>query len=211
MKSEAEIYKSALRAVYEVYEWSEYGDNDLYRIKDICHALSENHWKSKQWLCDMLMKALKREDLLDYTAIVQGGWYGLQAHLLKECGIDHVVSLDTDDMAPMLGHKIFGDGIDFQVGDMFTWETSLRCDVIVNTSCEHVDRDDLCEMISSYEPGTTFALQSNNDHDLMSHINTSDSLKDFVDYIKPALPEKDVLFVGELPQHGFTRYMIIGK
>lgn len=210
MRSEVEVYKAALRAVYEVYEWSEYGDNDLYRIKDVCHALSDNHWNSKQWLRDQLVSALKKEKLLDFTAIVQGGWYGLMAHLIRD-DFDHVISLDTDDMTPMLGHKLFGDGIDFQVGDMFTWKTSVRSDVVINTSCEHVDRDDLCGMLSKHDPGTVFALQSNNDHDLMSHVNTSDSLKDFVDYIKPALPQNDIIYIGELPQHSFTRYMIIGK
>lgn len=210
MRSEAEIYAAALRAVYEIYEWSEYGDNDLYRIKDMCHALSSNHWTSKRWLRDNLLNVLKKEKLLDYTALVQGGWYGLMAHVIVD-DFDHVISLDTDDMTPMLGHKVFGDGIDFQIGDMFTWKTSVRSDVIINTSCEHVDRDDLCEMISSQREGTVFALQSNNEHDLMSHVNTSDSLDDFVEYITPALPENDIMFVGSLPQHGFSRYMIIGK
>ena len=210
MKSEAEIYKSALQTAYEVYEWSEYGDNDLYRIKDICHSLSENHWKSKTWLRDQLISKLQNENLLDFTVLIQGGWYGLMAHILQS-DFDHVISLDADEDAEMYGYKMFGDGIDFQTGNMFNWETDKRIDVIVNTSCEHVDRDDLCDMISKQRNGTVFALQSNDDKDLMSHINTSESLSEFVDYIKPSLPQQDILYVGQLPVHGFTRYMIIGK
>ena len=210
MKSELEVYKSSLRAIEQVYVMSEYGDNDLYRIKDIIHSLTDNHWNSKSWLVEKLTGLIDREDHLNFTALVQGGWYGLMAHLLMD-KFDHVISLDSDDMTDTIGYEIFGEGIDFQVGNMFDWTTDKRIDVIVNTSCEHLDRDDLCEMIRSQSDGTIFALQSNDEDDLMSHVNTSRSLSEFVDYIKPCLPNKEIMYMGSMPMNGFTRFMIIGK
>lgn len=210
MKSELEIYKSALNSVYEIYKWSEYGDNDLYRIKDITHMLSENQWRSKRWLRDVLVDKLKKENLLDFTVLVQGGWYGLMAHILKE-DFDHVISLDSDEWAETYGYQIFGDGIDFQTNDMFKWSSDKRIDVVVNTSCEHVNKDDLCSLISKSPEGTVFALQSNNDKSIMSHVNTSESLNDFVNYIKPCLPMNDIIYIGSLDQTTFTRFMIIGR
>ena len=209
MKSELEVYKSSLRAIEQVYVMSEYGDNDLYRIKDIIHSLSKNHWDSKQWLAEKLVKILNRENILDFTVLVQGGWYGLMGHLLLD-NFEHVISLDSDDMTDTIGYEIFGQGVDFQIGDMFTWTTENRIDVVVNTSCEHVNRKDLCDMISKYN-GCTFALQSNNENNLMSHVNTSETLADFVDYIKPNLPNQEIMYAGQLPQDNFTRFMIIGR
>lgn len=210
MKSDLDIYKSSLKSIEEIYLYSEYGDNDLYRIKDIIHSLSENHWKSKTWLSDKLLEVLKREEHLDYTVLVQGGWYGLMAHLLQE-HFDHIISLDSDEMTETIGYQLFGGKIDFKIDNMFTWTTDKRLDVIVNTSCEHVDRDDLCSMINGQRNGTVFALQSNDEEDLMSHVNTSKTLSDFVSYVKEALPDSDIIYAGQLPQNGFTRFMVIGK
>ena len=217
MLSEASIYKRALKAIEEVYTWSEYGDNDLYRIKDIVHSLDDNHWTSKQWLVDKVEHFMtsyshgpgwNAKD--HYDVGIFGGWYGLLAYLFKEKGVDNPMSLDIDEMTRIIGHRIFGEGIDWRDADMFEFD-DRKFDVIVNTSCEHLDRDKLCEWIGSFKNGEMFALQSNDYFDEMSHINCSESEDEFAAYIQAALPQNEILFVGKLPNSMFDRFMVIGK
>ena len=215
MSSEVEIYKRALKAIYEVYKWSEYGDNDLYRIKDIIHSLNENHWASKRWLVEKIranLNVLKNMyEGSSYTVGIFGGWYGLLAYLFRQTTDGHVMSLDSDEMAKTIGSRIFsGSDINWVCEDLFEHENK-DFDVVCNTSCEHLDRDDLKQWIGSFKPGTLFALQSNNDAELMSHVNTSDTLEEFEEYVKDALPHQNILYAGELPQSGMKRWMIIGR
>ena len=53
------LYRS-LKIIEEIYDESQYGIDDLYRIKDIIHSLDENHWVGKQWLVDTLKPIHKR-------------------------------------------------------------------------------------------------------------------------------------------------------
>ena len=208
MLSEAEIYKRALKAIEEVYVWSEYGDNDLYRIKDIVHSLDDNHWFSKRWLVDKVEQFIGDDP---YDVGIFGGWYGLLAHLFEERGVKNPMSLDVDEMATTIGSRIFGwDSINWETQDMFEYD-NRQFDVIVNTSCEHLDRDKLCEWISSFKNGEMFALQSNDYFEEMSHINCSKSAEEFAVYIKEALPQNEILFQGTMPNSMFDRFMIIGK
>ena len=45
-----EILNRCLKLIEEVYDESMYGNNDIYRIKDLIHSVDNNHWRSKQWL-----------------------------------------------------------------------------------------------------------------------------------------------------------------
>ena len=47
------LYRS-LKIIEEIYNESQYGVDDLYRIKDIIHSLDDNHWDGKKWLVDTL-------------------------------------------------------------------------------------------------------------------------------------------------------------
>ena len=81
---EAKILNRGLKLIENFYNASmyenEYWDNDLYRIKDIIHSLDSNHWRSKQWLVDKLVKVYKDDGEIH----VAGGWNGLLAYLLSK-------------------------------------------------------------------------------------------------------------------------------
>ena len=47
------LYRS-LKIIEEIYDESQYGVDDLYRIKDIVHSLDDNQWNSKQCVVDTL-------------------------------------------------------------------------------------------------------------------------------------------------------------
>ena len=79
------LYRS-LKIIEEIYNESQYGVNDLYRIKDIVHSLDNNHWVGKKWLIDTLYPLYNRVygENTSGKIYVAGGWYGLQAYLLKK-------------------------------------------------------------------------------------------------------------------------------
>ena len=204
---EAQILNRGLKLIENFYDASmyenEYWDNDLYRIKDIIHSLDSNHWKSKQWLVDELIKIYKDDGLIH----VAGGWNGLLAYILSK-HYSNIISSDIDPVCKTIGRKLFNNSnINFKVEDFNTPELFYNADVVVCTSVEHIDREDIISTIEELQMhgAKIIALQSNNYFDLNSHINCSHSLDEFVEYT-----DLDVLYKGELDLGDFTRYMVIG-
>lgn len=205
---EAKILNRGLKLIEKFYDSSmyenEYWDNDLYRIKDIIHSLDSNHWRSKQWLVDELVKVYKDDGEIH----VAGGWNGLLAYLLSK-HYSNIVSSDIDPVCKNIGRKLFGDrDIHFKVEDFNTKELFYNTDVVVCTSVEHIDREDVISTIEELQMrgDKLLALQSNNYFDLNCHINCSHSLDEFVEYT-----DLDIIYKGELNLGDFTRYMVIGR
>ena len=187
-----------------------YGDDDLYRIKDIINSVDSKQWTSKQWLVD----TLKHLNVKANSIFIAGGWYGLLAHLLRQqYQQSKIISADMDKKTRAFGHMLFsGSNIDFAVSDItknlygFT-----QYDIVMSTSCEHIDREDLCSFITQKNEDGIIVLQSNDYFDLPSHINCSESLEDFVSYVKPHLHQQEIMFQGSLNLGDFNRFMVIGK
>ena len=205
---EAQILNRGLKLIEKFYDSSmyenEYWDNDLYRIKDIIHSLDSNHWKSKQWLVDELSKVYTGKGLIH----VAGGWNGLLAYLLSK-HYSNIISSDIDPVCKTIGRKLFyNSNINFKVEDFNTPELFYGADVVVCTSVEHIDREDIISTIEELQMrgDKIIALQSNNYFDLNCHINCSHSLDEFVEYT-----DLDIIYKGELDLGDFTRYMVIGK
>lgn len=205
---EAEILNRGLKLIENFYDASmyenEYWDNDLYRIKDIIHSLDSNHWQSKQWLVNELTKVYKDDGKIH----VAGGWNGLLAYLLSK-HYSNIISSDIDPVCKMVGRILFNNSnINFKVENFNTPELFADADVLVCTSVEHIDREDIISTIEELQMrgDKIIALQSNNYFDLNCHINCSHSLDEFVEYT-----DLDVMYKGELDLGDFTRYMVIGK
>ncbi len=215
---EADLLYRSLKIIEEIYDESMYGQNDLYRIKDIIHSLDKNHWQSKQWLVDELHTVYTSlyPDTDEYRKIfIAGGWYGLLAHLFREkypSDEIHIITSDMDPMAEFYGQKLFPNrDLQFKTENSLVSPDITDSRLVVSTSCEHIDREDLCEWISKKDPDALIALQSNNFFNLASHINCSESLDEFVEYVKPYLPKSWIAYKGELDLGDFKRFMIIGQ
>lgn len=184
-----------------------YGDTDIFRIKDVVHSLDDNHWKSKKWLAE----TLKRFQPSSSKIVVLGGWYGLTAYMLRQQYISpstQVISSDVDPECKHIGWKLFNsDAIQFETFDMFD-RSYDDCSAIVSTSVEHVDKDDLLHLLANKPKNAWVALQSNNFFGHPTHINCSESLDDFKQYLSTVI---DVYWAGTLPNSSFDRYMVIGK
>ena len=201
------LYK-ALKLAEEVYDESMYGVDDLYRIKDIVHSVDKNHWESKKWLADKLF------DLYNHDAgkfYVAGGWYGMMAYQLRQkwTGEEmNIISADCDPMCEDYAWELFGEyDIDFRTVDVNEEQDLSQYSAIINTSCEHMEQEDLLSIIERKDRQAWVAFQTNNYVDLNSHINCWPTAQLFAKSLKLNW----VASVETLQLKDFNRFMVIGK
>jgi len=204
------IYKKALDVVLEIYQRSRYNKEvDLYRIVDIINSVNENQFKSKEWLVRESLSFIKNKEHI----LIAGSWYGLLGSMLKENGFKGKITLvDSDDFTKNIAKKFnpspdvmvrCKDAVDYFIQN----KKSKKWDVIINTSCEHMSKEDIQLMNNLKDKDAVVVLQSNNYVEINSHVNTSKSLDEFVEYLKL----NDVLFKDVLKTEKYERYMVIGK
>ena len=75
-------------------------------------------------------------------------------------------------------------------------------DLVINTSSEHMTED----WFKKIKKGTTVALQSNDFHDIVEHINTVNNLKE----LEEKYPMSKILFSGVKDCDRYNRFMLIG-
>ena len=204
------ILNRCLKLIEEVYDESMYGDNDIYRIKDLIHSVDKNHWNSKQWLVDELYKLYNHSDGSFY---IGGGWYGLLSHLIRNAWPNESLNITSGDIDPRceeFGWKLFhSSDINFITEDMVSHDLS-EYSAIISTSCEHIEPQILEKFIKSKSDDAWIVLQNNNYYELDEHINCYPNEEAFTKWVKPFLDEK-VYYSGTLHLGDFDRFMVIGK
>jgi len=205
-----EILNRCLKLIEEVYNESMYGENDIYRIKDLIHSVDKNHWKSKQWL---VREFYKLYDHNQGSFYVGGGWYGLLSHLMRMQWPEEGLNLTSGDIDPRceeFGWKLFHNSdINFVTEDMTSRDLS-EYSAIISTSCEHVEPEVLEKFIRSKNSNAWVVLQTNNYDELDSHINCYPDVMSFANWVEPLIKER-IYFAGTLRLGDFDRYMVIGK
>lgn len=189
-----------------------YGSTDIFRIKDVVHQFDEWQWKSKQWLADT---AKLHYGFPAGRIVILGGWYGLCAYKLRQAFPDpnmSIVSIDSDPVCEDFGWKLFHDqNIEFVTQDARHELDISDCSMLVSTSVEHFDREELLNIIRHKQPSCWTILQTNNMNDHPSHINCSPDVESFADYVRPVLSTKRISFSGTLTCPGYKRMMVLGK
>ena len=203
------ILNRTLKLIEEVYDESMYGNNDIYRIKDLIHSVDKNHWKSKQWLVDEFYKLYNHTDGSFY---IGGGWYGLLAHLIRDAWPNESLNITSGDIDPRceeFGWKLFhSSDINFMTEDMVSRDLS-EYSAVISTSCEHIEPQILEKFIKSKRKDAWVVLQSNNYYELDEHINCYPNATSFANWVKPLV--KKIHFTGTLNLGDFNRFMVIGK
>lgn len=213
MSYKENLYNKALHEIERIYVESKYdSDMDFYRIFDIINSINDNQMANKEWLVDMLLPYI---DPKGADICILGGWYGLTAlmlrqHLPEEIEIDNV---DCDIWCSRIARRL-NDGaknIRYATDNAEDWffDKPRKYQLIINTSCEHMEQDDLNLMIGLKKKEAIICLQGNNYHEIQSHINTHNSLEEFVESFKL----NEILFQDTLPSPcgKYDRYMVIGK
>lgn len=213
------IYKNALKEIEKIYIESKYDRSvDLYRSFDIMNSINDAQMDSKEWLVSELSKYLNDDYLVEplRDIMVMGSWYGLTGILLRNYISEEVTiwNVDADPQCEEIHWELRQNistcknnkGITDDAINYFLDRTDAF-QLIINTSCEHMEPDDIRLITNSKDHNTMVCFQSNNYHKEPEHINTHDSLDSFVD----SLDLVRVFYKGEMsPSEEYTRYMVIG-
>jgi len=214
-----DIYKKSLKIIEEIYHLSQYyKDEDLFRIVDIIHSLDDKQIICKNDLCENLHNlhnnnkfSVDWDDRIPlekekYNILIGGGWYGLNANLLKDkfknCKID---SLDMDSGCYVWGKKLFPE-VNFIIEDLFEYETDVTYDIFISTSVEHFDKEEFVYYLKE-KKFKICALQSNNFYEIDTHINCSKDIDEFIEY----LPLTKILYKNTIKFDEYDRFTVIGQ
>lgn len=215
MNYKTELYKNALKAIEKIYTESMYDPNvDLFRSFDIINSLNDNQIASKEHLTKAIIPILKDIKNLKHIAIL-GSWYGLLGVMLRQHLNDdvHICNIDTDASTKEIGQLLFNHNknkfyIDDAVDHMFS-QGKNKYQLIINTSCEHMEQDDVLLMRYRKTDDAVICFQSNNYFAIDGHINCSNSLEEFVEGLKL----NNILHASALKieKNNYERYTVIGS
>jgi hypothetical protein len=140
-----------------------------YPNQNFLHSTSRDQIEAKRLLVNVLNKCFKGS----YSIAVIGGWHGILSLLLKkyaQFNIRWMASYDIDSECTQIAKTL---GVGAETEDMFRLDYT-DYDIIINPSCEHVDKD----WIDKIPSGKIVVAQSTN-MNYKSHINKVDTLEDF--------------------------------
>ena len=182
-------------------------------------AFSKGQLASKGWLLQQLNSVVTPKP--DVTVAILGCWIGsLVDPLLDVTSANRIYGLDLDPSAIELAEKFNQQHVQNSwrfkgvVADVSTLVTSdmefetggelinVRPDVVVNTSCEHMDT----HWFETADSDQLIILQTNDSEGYDGHINTCANL----DEVKQKYPMSQIKYAGQLSLPAYTRFMLIG-
>jgi hypothetical protein len=185
---------------------------DAIRNSDDRDRTLESFWKGQLRSKEALVRMLefKCDYRKQYSITIHGGWNGVLASLLFNSRIDicNIRSVDIDpaceETAKTMNKNQEMEGrFTAHTGDMCT--DKYNADIVINTSCEHVDKVKLQQWFDNIPQGTMYVMQSNNYSELEEHINCVNSAGELAE----SVGAKDY-DVEEIVLPKYTRYMISG-
>lgn len=178
--------------------------------QDLLDSFSPNQFKAKEKLIDSVNSLGIINS--DSEIIILGGWYGsILIPAFKQA--KRITLIDMDEkIINIAKNRLFSHytNVDFISKDVFEWVPDSRriktCDLIINTSCEHMKSMKYLNGLNSIN--AYFAFTSNNMHDIEGHTNTVNSIDEFIQQM-PA--NAKILHQDEIKDSRGTRYLLTGK
>ena len=173
------------------------------QVKSIINSINDNQEKSKDWLIEKSIEYFKFFD--NPKICVAAGWYGNLANKIKSGLVENVViSFDKDPQCKTIGHQLY-PGVTFATAkiEYFNFKTY---DVVVCTSCEHLEQKVIDDMLKRIKKSALVILQSNIYFKIKEHINCHNSVIEF----EKTLKLEKILYRGTLKLENCDRYMVIG-
>ena len=170
-------------------------------------SLKRGQLESKKWLIHELNEMKVQHDP---EILIVGGWHGILALMLKHYSyFDYtVLTTDIDPDCTKIARMF---GCVASTVDMFQIEYDvIPADMIINTSCEHIDFD---KWIALIPKGKTVVLQSS-DMEYINHIDNVHSTEEFED--KAGLSKVYMSISKHITSRydyglEYNRYLLIGK
>lgn len=163
-----------------LYLFSEQPD----RMADFANSFSRTQYDSKVWLMEHLIPLLPENP----RVMIIGGWYGtyLIPLLLSHKRPDIIVFNDRDQFCVDVVRHTFGNDVRMHFNTMDANKnkahlTRYPMDVVINTSCEHMDNMDDYYNINRK---CLYAFQTASNDDDPGHINTSQTTDEFIEKSK---------------------------
>ena len=214
MNYKIKLYRNSLKAIEKIYTQSKWDPNvDLFRSFDIINSVNDNQMASKEHLTEAIIPILNDIKNLKHIAIL-GSWYGLLGVMLRQHLDDNIYisNIDSDLSTKEIGKSLFEHKRnDFIIDDAMNHmlnQDKGKYQLIINTSCEHMEQDDILLMRYTKSDDAVICFQSNNYFTIDSHINCSNSLKEFVE----GLNLSTILHASalHLKIENYERYTVIG-
>jgi len=172
----------------------------------------ESFWGGQLKSKEMLVKHLEYQCDYNkkYNIVIHGGWNGVLASMLFNSHLDigQIISVDIDPAVEETAKTINKNQ---EMQGRFIARTADMCtdkynaDIVINTSCEHLDNVKLKQWFDNIPQGTMYVMQSNNYSELEEHINCVNSTGELAE----SVGAKDY-DVEEIVLPKYTRYMISG-
>ena len=177
---------------------------------DLLDSYSPNQFKTKQKLEDMIHNHVDINSKSDI--VIFGCWYGsILIPMFKEAR--RITLIDTDDVVMRISkNRLFNHyknvNLDYVIDDVFNWAPTAKrikwCDLIINTSCEHMRPMKELKL----DTNAYFAYQSNNMRSIKDHINCVGGIDEF----QKQLPDNArVLDKGIIEDERGLRFTLVGK
>ena len=186
---------------------------DAIRNSEDRYRTLESFWKgqinSKIWLIDNLIAHISS---VSNNIVIHGGWNGVLASLLFQTStaITKIVSVDIDPVCEEIANTV--NKIEEMQGrfqavtaNMIDYRYNFYTDIVINTSCEHIDQETYDNWLRKVPSNSLIVLQSNNYFKLDEHIRCANNLLEFKEQSRIKVVSSSLL---ELPK--YTRYMLIG-
>ena len=191
-------------------------------MPDLNDFLSRGQVRSKLWLVSELAKIV---DGPIGNVLFYGGWYNFSAHFLfSQFEVNKIYSLDVDRNVIEPSKRLYPDEVENErflpksvnvnkvawngktttvpADDGTHWILCEETNMVVNTSCEHMDNT----WYDNIPSGTFIVLQTNDYFENEQHSNCCKDLED----AKDKYPMQNVFYAGELDTQLYNRFMLIG-
>ena len=157
---------------------------------------------------EMLVKHLEYRDYEKYDIVNLRDGMSISIYNNSNLDIGSITSVDIDPSVEETAKTInknqeMQGRFTAKTGDMCTDKYSA--DIVINTSCEHLDKEKLQQWFNNIPKGTMYVMQSNNYTELEEHVNCVNSADELAESV--GTNDYDV---AELVLPKYTRYMISG-
>ena len=191
---------------YFIKKWiTKFHPNLLQSYED---SISDGQYQSKLWLRNALKNIQQPQHPLHIEII--GGWFGFplieMLDFLKIKQIDfYEIDEDCKKVLVQYRNRFKYDFKIVEFGNYFEREELRRRDIIINTSCEHME--DISKMKKYYKNKPLLVLQSNDYSEIDDHINCVQSSNE----LKSKNEINISYYAQALQLEKYTRYMAIGQ